>query len=98
MSITQGELKVKTAILLIEIQNFCMEIKKNSHAYAHITGEVPDEAGDSTLFQPLEQAEITIYAGEDILFSGKLKTVHIEQAGKGYIASLDGVSNMGLGD
>ncbi len=91
--LTQGDLRVLSAIPIADITDFYMKIHKNSHGFFRLEGIVPEEEGEESLLQPLAWTEAAVYAGNQILFAGLLKEVQVMQEGRGYRISLTGVSS-----
>ncbi len=91
--LTQGDLRVLSAIPIADITDFYMKIHKNSHGFFRLEGIVPEEEGEESLLQPLAWTEAAVYAGDQILFAGLLKEVQVMQEGRGYRISLTGVSS-----
>lgn len=99
-AITIGNLIIKSDLNISEIQGFDMEIKKNCHTIARITGVVSDEIGVSPILQSMEGSSITVSEadenGNEInphILCGFISTVEIQQEGNGYIAGIEAISS-----
>lgn len=58
--LTQGDLRIQSAIPVIGIADFCMKIQKNSHSYFRPEGTVPEEEGEEQkIRKPVYQIEET---------------------------------------
>lgn len=91
-AVTVGEVRVESVARIDAIEEIRMEIKKNSHAFIHIEGIIPEEEGDSILFRPLLQEKLRVWIGEEVLFNGRIAGIHIQREGNVYEVSLDGIS------
>ena len=91
-TLTQGDIQVESAIPIVDIQDFRMEIQENNHAYVRREGIVSDEEGEECFLQPMAGTRITVRVDDRILFEGMLKEAQMKQEGMGYHVSLTGVS------
>lgn len=91
-AITSGEIRIETAIPIEDLQDFSMEIKKDSHAVMSLQGFVPQEAGEEALFGAMENADLKVWTGDKLLFRGMIREVQIAQEGLGYQVFLQGIS------
>jgi hypothetical protein len=98
-AVTTGNLIISSDLNINEIKGFDMKIDKNSHTAARITGSVPDETGESPVFQKLEGSSVTISAVDERdnkavsnIFCGFIRNVEIWQEGNGYKARIDAIS------
>ncbi len=99
-AVTSGTLKVNSMLNICEILEFDMEIKKNCHTIARITGYVPDEMGESPILQKLEESSLSVTkvdgSGSEKsppVFFGFIKTAEVWQQGNGYIAKIEAISS-----
>lgn len=91
-TLTLGDIQIESAIPIVDIQDFRMEVQENTHAYAWIEGMVSDGEGEECFLQPMAGTGLTVKANNRILFEGMLKETQIKQEGRGYQISLIGVS------
>lgn len=91
--LTQGDIQVESVIPVLDIREFRMEIRGNSHIYVQIEGMVSDEEGEDCLLRPIAGTSLTVRADHQILFAGMLKEAQLKQEGRGYQVSLTGVSD-----
>lgn len=98
-AVTSGNLIISSDLNINEIQEFDMKIEKNCHTAARITGSVPDEIGESPVFQKLEGSSVTISAADEKgnksnqpIFCGFIKNVEIWQEGNGYQVRIEAIS------
>ena len=98
-AITPGNLIISCNLNIREIQEFDMEVKKNCHTVARITGVVPDETGMSPILKKLEGSKLSVSGadenGSEIsppIFCGFLRTAEIWQEGSGYKARIEAIS------
>ena len=98
-AVTSGNLIISSDLNISEIQEFDMKIEKNCHTAARITGSVPDETGESPVFQKLEGSSVTISAADERgnkavppIFCGFIRNVEIWQEGNGYKARIEAIS------
>lgn len=91
-TLTQGELQVRSAIPIMNIQKFHMEINKNCHGFFQLEGIVPEDMGEEILLWHISGTNVMIGAGEEVLFTGILKEVQISKEGQEYRAIMTGVS------
>ncbi len=91
-AITSGEIRIETVIPIEDLQDFSMEIKKDSHAVVSLKGFVPQEAGEEVLFGSMENADLKVWTGGRLLFRGLIREVQITQEGLGYQVFLQGIS------
>lgn len=66
--LTQGDIQVESVIPVLDIRQFHMEIRGNSHIYDQIEGMVSDEEGEDCLLQPVAGTGLTVRADHQILF------------------------------
>lgn len=92
-TITSGEIRIETAIPIEDLQDFSMNIQKNSHAVISLKGFVPQEAGEDALFVPMEKADLKVWTGDKLLFRGMIKEAQIVHEGGGYQIIIQGISN-----
>ena len=98
-AVTSGNLIISSDLNISEIQEFDMKIEKNCHTAARITGSVPDETGESPVFQKLEGSSVTISAADEKgnkanppIFCGFIRNVEIWHEGNGYQVRIDAIS------
>lgn len=98
-AVTSGSLIISSEWNIIEIQEFDMEMEKNCHTVARITGFVPAETGESPVFQKLEGSSVTVSSADENgnkavppIFCGFIKNVEIWQEGDGYKARIEAIS------
>ena len=92
-TLTQKDLKLQSPIPITDIEEFYMEIRKNTHAVFHMKGSVSEEEGKDAVLQPLSETTVMVSANNRTLFTGILKEVQIIHEGAGYHVSLTGVSS-----
>lgn len=91
-AITSGEIRIETVIPIENLQDFSMEIKKDSHAVISLQGFVSQEAGEEALLGTMENADLKVWTGDKLLFRGLIRKVQIMQEGLGYQVFLQGIS------
>lgn len=97
--VISGSLIISSDLNISEILEFDMEVKKNCHTIAYITGIVPEEIGESSVLQKLEGSRLSVSEAEENgseknppIFCGFLKTVELWQEGNGCKVKLEGIS------
>lgn len=98
-AVTSGNLIISSKLNISDIREFDLEIEKNCHTVAKITGFVPAETGQSPVFQNLEGSSVTVSVADEDgkeavppIFCGFMKNVEIWQEGNGYKARIEAVS------
>lgn len=98
-AVTSGNLIISSDLNISEIQEFDMKIGKNCHTAARIIGSIPDETGESLVFQKLEESSVTVSSTDERgnkanppIFCGFIRNVEIWQEGNGYKAKIDAIS------
>jgi hypothetical protein len=69
-AVTSGNLIISSDLNISEIQEFDMRIEKNCHTVVRIAGSVPDETGESPVFQKLEGSSVTVSDADSRKFAG----------------------------
>lgn len=92
-TLTQKDLKIQSSIPVTDIQEFHMDIYKNTHAVFHMEGTVSEKEGKDIILQPLSGSTVMISASNQKLFVGILKDVQITHEGAYYHVSLTGISS-----
>ncbi|WP_024347831.1 contractile injection system protein, VgrG/Pvc8 family [Lacrimispora indolis] len=98
-AVTSGSLIISSEFNINEIKEFNLDIKKNCHTVARITGFVPAETGESPVFQKLAGSSVTVSAADENgnesvppIFCGYIKNVEIWQEGNEYKARIEAIS------
>ena len=50
---TQGDLQVRSAVPIADIQKFDMKVDRNDHAVCQVEGTVPEKYAEDAVLQPL---------------------------------------------
>lgn len=81
---------------ILDVLEFNMEIKKNSHATAKLKGYIPEEAGSSIIFQQLEGG--TVLVENPPVYCGIVHTAKVVKEGDGYKIHIEAISSSVLLD
>ncbi|MGL5437599.1 MAG: hypothetical protein ACRDBO_19795 [Lachnospiraceae bacterium] len=86
---------------IIEILEFNMEIKKNIHATAKLTGYIPEEVGNAIIFQQLENGTVIVNTDDDEnspVYYGIIHTAEVAKEGNGHKLYIEAISSSVLLD
>lgn len=83
-ALTQGDLQVQSAVPVMEIRQFHMEIQENVHPSFYLEGMLSEEDGKEGIPRPLAGTTVKIGAGSRLLFAGILDEAEVMQEGRGY--------------
>ena len=89
---TQGDLQVRSAVPITDIQKFDMKVDRNDHAVCQIEGTVPENYAEDAVLQPLSGTSMMTGAGSRLLFAGQIREVQMTHEGSSYHVVLTGVS------
>lgn len=91
-AITQGEIRVKTALPIRSISHFTMEVRENHHGAMMLEGEIAEEEWEGALQLPLLNQEVEVEGKGELLFAGAIRNVWMGKQGRGYSVSLQGIT------
>ena len=91
-AITSGEIRIETAVPIEDLRALHMEIKKDSHAVIELEGFLSEKEGEEALCKPMEKADLNVWTGDKLLFSGMIQEIREVQEGQGYQISVRGIS------
>ncbi len=89
---TQGDLQVRSAVPIADIQKFDMKVDRNDHAVCQVEGTVPEKYAEDAVLQPLSGTSLMTGAGSRLLFAGQIREVQMTHEGSSYHVVLTGVS------
>lgn len=89
---TQGDLQVRSAVPIADIQKFDMKVDRNDHAVCQVEGTVPEKYAEDAVLQPLSGTSMMTGAGSRLLFAGQIREVQMTHEGSSYHVVLTGVS------
>ena len=89
---TQGDLQVRSAVPIADIQKFDMKVDRNDHAVCQVEGTVPEKYAEDAVLQPLSGTPVMTGAGSRLLFAGQIREVQMTHEGSSYHVVLRGVS------
>ncbi|MBO5032835.1 MAG: hypothetical protein J6D08_13290 [Lachnospiraceae bacterium] len=91
--LTQGELRIRSAVPITDVQKFHMKIDRNTHAVLYMEGTISEKEVEDALLQPLAGTPVMAGAGDIMLFAGILKEVQVIREGTEYHVLLTAVSS-----
>lgn len=89
---TQGDLQIRSAIPVTDINQFYMKVDRNDHAVCRIEGTVPENCAEDAVLQPLSGTLMMAGAGSRMLFAGRIREVQMTHEGTSYHVTVTGVS------